>query len=162
MRLFRLERSQFLSIPPPQAWDFFSDPRNLARITPPELNLNPTSPVPETMYPGLIFTYRVRILPGVRVNWVTEITHVEAPRFFVDEQRFGPYRFWHHLHRFTPSEGGVAVEDIVHYGLYGGPLAGLIDALAVRPQLARIFDYRRQALEDSVAASTAGPTAPGN
>lgn len=146
MRLFRLEKSQTLRVSVTEAWGFFSDPRNLAEITPPSLNLIPTEKVPDTMHPGMIITYRIRLFPGLSSNWVTEITHVEAPHFFVDEQRFGPYRFWHHMHRFTPSPEGVIADDRVHYGLYGGPLAGSIDRLVVRPKLEEIFEFRREVL----------------
>lgn len=147
MRLFHLERTQVLRIGIAQAWAFFSNPRKLAEVTPPDLSLSPTQTVPESMYPGMIVTYRIRLFTGISSTWVTEITHVEAPNFFVDEQRFGPYRFWHHLHRFAPCPEGVIAEDLVHYGLYGGPLAGWINATLVRPRLERIFEFRRRALQ---------------
>ncbi len=147
MRLFLFRRSQVLATTVEQAWQFFSDPRNLARITPPDLNLVPTSELPDCIHPGLIVTYRVKVLPGFRVLWVTEMTHVLPPLLFVDEQRFGPYRFWHHLHRFTAVKGGVQADDLVHYALPGGPLAPLVNRLLVRPQLDHIFDFRRRSLE---------------
>ncbi|MFZ0427562.1 MAG: SRPBCC family protein [Acidobacteriota bacterium] len=147
MRLFRFERTQILRVGLAEAWAFFSDPRNLAKITPPELHLSPSGTVPGQMHPGMIVTYRIRLGPGIPVRWITEITHVEAPHIFVDEQRFGPYRFWHHLHRFRPAPDGVNADDLVHYGLYGGPLAGLLNAAVVRPQLERIFEFRRRSLE---------------
>lgn len=146
MRLFRFDCTQILPVTLEEAWGFFSDPRNLAKITPPSLNLAPDSPVPAAMHPGMIVTYRIKVFPGLPMTWITEITHVEAPNFFVDEQRFGPYRFWHHLHRFTPVKGGVAAEDVVHYGLYGGPAAAPLNSLFVLPQLRRIFEFRRHAL----------------
>jgi ligand-binding SRPBCC domain-containing protein len=148
MRLFRFECTQILPVTLGEAWAFFSDPGNLAKITPPSLNLAPDSPVPAAMHPGMIVTYRIKVFPGLSMTWVTEITHVEAPNFFVDEQRFGPYRFWHHLHRFTPCEQGVVAEDMIHYGLHGGPLAGAINTVAVLPQLRKIFEFRRSALTD--------------
>ena len=89
MRLFRFERSQRLPVTLEEAWDFFSDPRNLAKITPPSLHLSPDSPVPDEMHAGLIVVYLVKVLPGLPMTWITEITHVQAPNFFVDEQRFG-------------------------------------------------------------------------
>lgn len=146
MRVFRFEKSQVLHVSLDEAWAFFSDPRNLAKITPPDLNLAPTSDVPDTMHPGMIVTYRVKILPGFAMTWVTEISHVDAPHFFVDEQRFGPYKFWHHLHRFTACADGVITEDVIHYGLYGGPLSMPMNALMVRRQLEHIFAYRQQVL----------------
>jgi ligand-binding SRPBCC domain-containing protein len=152
MKLFRLERSIVLPLSIDEAWSFFSDPRNLIKITPPKMNLVPTSPLPDGMYPGLVVTYGVRIAPAVSMNWVTEITHVEAPHYFVDEQRFGPYKFWHHRHAFEPCDQGVVAKDLIHYGLYGGIFSGIVNALAVRSQLEGIFDYRTQVLTDLFGA----------
>lgn len=148
MKLFRLEKFQLLRVSVPEAWTFFSDPRNLEKITPPELHMVPEQDLPSRMHPGMIVTYRIRLLPGLRTTWVTEITHVEAPHMFVDEQRFGPYRFWHHLHRFTPGPQGVLAEDLVHYGLHGGLLAGWVDAALIRPRLERVFEFRRRILQE--------------
>lgn len=148
MKLFCLEQSQVLPISLDEAWGFFSDPRNLAKITPPDLNLVPSSAVPAYMYAGMVITYRVKIAPMIYTTWVTEITQVDAPNFFVDEQRFGPYKFWHHQHRFKACESGVIAEDVIHYGLHGGPLAFVVNALVVQRQLNGIFEYRKQVLED--------------
>ena len=145
MKLHVLDRTQRVPIPLEEAWDFFSDARNLATITPPEMGFEVTSPLPERMYAGMIIIYRVRPLLGVPVTWVTEITHVEEQVRFVDEQRFGPYRFWHHQHHFAPVDGGVEMTDIVHYALPPG--GGLARNVLVAPRLREIFDYRRQVLE---------------
>ena len=147
MKLHVLERELRLPVTIGQAWEFFSDPRNLARITPPDMGFELTSPPPERMYAGMIITHRVRPLAGVPVTWVTEITHVDEPRLFVDEQRFGPYRFWHHQHLFREIPGGVEARDIVHYALPRG--AGPARALLVAPRLESIFDHRRRVLEET-------------
>jgi ligand-binding SRPBCC domain-containing protein len=99
------------------------------------------------MYAGLVVTYRIRIPPGVPSTWVTEITHVREPHFFVDEQRFGPYRFWHHQHHFQEKDSGVEIQDIVHYGLPLGVLGRLPHFFVVRRQLRSIFAFRRAALD---------------
>ena len=130
-----------------EAWAFFSNPNNLKLITPPSLGLETISEIPDKMYAGMIIIYRVRPLLGIPMRWITEITHVDAPHLFIDEQRFGPYRFWHHQHRFREIDGGVDMQDIVSYGLYGGPFAGIINEFAVRSQLVEIFRYRRMYLE---------------
>ncbi|MBC7962384.1 MAG: SRPBCC family protein [Steroidobacteraceae bacterium] len=148
MKPFTLERSQTLPVSPEQAWNFFSDPGNLVRITPPDMNFRVTSPSQGETYAGQIITYSVRPLLGVAVDWTTEITHVERPNFFVDEQRFGPYRFWHHQHRFREVAGGVEMHDLVHYLLHHDQLAGLINRLIVAPRLRRIFDYRSRILKE--------------
>ena len=146
MKLHLLEREQRLPIPIDEAWAFFSDAANLARITPPDMGFEVTSKLPERMYAGMIVTYRVRPLAGIPVTWVTEITHLDEPRLFVDEQRFGPYRFWHHQHLFREIEGGTEVRDIVTYALPPG--GGLLRSLLVAPRLAAIFDHRRRVLEE--------------
>jgi ligand-binding SRPBCC domain-containing protein len=110
------------------------------------------------MYPGMLIEYTVRPLFGLPVRWVTEITHVREHEYFVDEQRAGPYRFWHHEHHFRPVEGGVEVRDLVSYRLPLGPLGSLINRLAVRGRLAQIFEYRRRVLEDRFGRVPAGAT----
>ena len=146
MRPSALREVQRLPISLPEAWSFFSDPRNLPRITPPSLGLEVTSDLPGVMYPGMIITYRVRLIPWVSVGWVTEITHVREPVLFVDEQRFGPYRFWHHEHHFREVEGGVEMEDIVHYALPLGTIGRVFGGPLVRRRLERIFSFRRRFL----------------
>lgn len=144
-----LRRAQRLSASIDAAWTFFSDPANLARITPPWLGFEITSPLPEHIYAGQIVTYRVRPLFGIALTWVTEIAAVDAPRRFVDEQRVGPYRFWHHQHHLREVDGGVEVEDVVHYALPFGPIGAIVDRLIVLPRLDRIFGYRRRVLADT-------------
>jgi ligand-binding SRPBCC domain-containing protein len=100
------------------------------------------------MYAGLLITYRLRPVWNVPVEWATEIKHINRPRYFADEQRVGPYRFWHHQHFFEEVPGGVRVRDLVHYALGFGPLSGFADALVVRGQLRKIFSYRRETLRD--------------
>lgn len=146
MKLYRFEHTQELSLTPEEAWSFCSNPANMKEITPPSMGFEVTSDLPERMYAGMLIAYRVRPFPGIPVRWVTEITQVDRPHRFIDEQRFGPYRFWHHQHHFEAIETGVRMRDKIHYGLYGGPLAGLIN-LTVRRQLAGIFDYRTKVLE---------------
>ncbi|MBW4056410.1 MAG: SRPBCC family protein [Proteobacteria bacterium] len=148
MKPFTLERTQTLPISLETAWEFFSNPANLVKITPPEMDFRITSPPQSVIYGGQIITYTVRPFLRVAVNWTTEITHVEAPNFFVDEQRFGPYRFWHHQHRFREVEGGVEVYDLVHYLLSHDQLAGIINYLFVAPRLRRIFNFRSTVLQD--------------
>lgn len=144
--MYTLKRTQILPIPLQTAWQFFSDPRNLPVITPPDLGFKITSELPEQMYAGMVVTYKVTALAGVRVNWVTEITHVREPDFFVDEQRFGPYRFWHHQHLFRAVEEGTEMVDQVSYLLSFQSFGGLAAPL-VRKRLEYIFDFRHQTLE---------------
>ena len=147
MNVYRLEKTQRVPISLGDAWAFFSNPNNLARITPPELSLIPNGDVPEQAYPGLIITYQVKPFLGIPIDWVTEITHVDPMRMFVDEQRFGPYAFWHHQHHFKAIDDGVELGDIVHYKLPLGPLSVLVRG-SVERQLETIFAYRQKALEE--------------
>jgi len=148
MKLYRLHRTQNLPLSINEAWDFFSDPRNLALITPPSLGFKVTSDVPSKMYRGMIVTYTVTPLLNYPVRWVTEITHVDEGRLFVDEQRFGPYRFWHHQHIFEEAKGGVEMTDLIHYVLPFGPLGRIAHSLIVKRQLDDIFNFRRTYLVD--------------
>jgi ligand-binding SRPBCC domain-containing protein len=146
MKTHCITREQALPADLEQAWRFFSDPANLRLITPPWLDFTITSPVPEIIYPGLILTYRIRPLAGVPMNWVSEITHVRAPHYFVDEQRLGPYRFWHHQHRLAASGDGVTVEDVVHYRLPLGIVGVMAHRWWVQGRLDEIFRFRYHAL----------------
>jgi ligand-binding SRPBCC domain-containing protein len=159
MKLERLHATCVLAGSLPEAWDFFSDPRNLERITPPALSMRITSGIPRQMHPGMLVTYTIRIFPGIPARWVTEITHVAKPRLFVDEQRFGPYRFWHHQHHFREVEGGTEVEDIVHYALPFGPAGRMFGGRFVRRQLTEIFSFRRRILEETFGSVDAGTPA---
>lgn len=129
-------------------WNFVCEPRNLARITPAHMNFQITSVLPERgMYPGMMIAYRVSPLRGLRLTWITEITEVEPLRYFVDEQRIGPYALWHHEHHLEAVEGGVLMTDIVSYKLRGGPVGELLHRMFVRRQLDAIFDFREAAME---------------
>jgi ligand-binding SRPBCC domain-containing protein len=147
LKLYKLHKKQELGITRKEAWDFFSNPSNLPLITPPWLDFNITSDVDTHMYPGMLVTYTVTPFLNFRMQWVTEITHVQEPDYFVDEQRSGPYKFWHHQHKFTQIPGGVLVEDLVHYALPFDPLTRVANKLIVKKQVEEIFEFRRQYLE---------------
>jgi ligand-binding SRPBCC domain-containing protein len=152
MKIHRLERSQIVPISLDEAWSFFSDPRNLDELTPDDMPFEITGGADEAMFAGQVITYRIRILPGVWKTWVTEITAVDESRYFIDDQRFGPYALWHHLHRFEPvqtadGEAAVKMLDRVTYALPFGIIGELTHALFVRRKLESIFDFRRQAME---------------
>jgi ligand-binding SRPBCC domain-containing protein len=125
-----------------ESWDFFSDPRNLSKITPPWLNLKITSDLPDKMYEGMIITYKVYPFLGIPSNWVTEITHMKERQFFIDEQRFGPYKFWHHQHHFNEVEEGIEMTDIVNYALPLDPFSRPLNGLIVRKKVEEIFAFR--------------------
>ena len=143
MAIYQIERREVVPLGQEECWRFFSDPRNLEKITPLELNFIIRRDLPPEIYPGLLIEYTVSPLLGIPLTWLTEIVQVDAPHRFVDEQRIGPYRLWHHEHFFrTLPEGGTEVHDLVTYVPPLGPLGALLNALVIRPQLERIFDYR--------------------
>lgn len=149
MAVHVLQYSQIIRADIRRAWNFFSDPRNLARITPPDLDFKVLTDLPERIYPGMMIEYRVRPLLGIPARWVTEITHVEEGRFFVDEQRIGPYRIWHHEHRFQDiGEGRTEISDRVTYVLPFAPFSELVHPLLVSPQLKKIFSFREKAVAE--------------
>lgn len=148
MSVHQLYRKQFLPITLDEAWDFFSSPDNLKEITPPDMAMNvKTKSGGNKMFAGQIITYSVEPILGIPLFWLTEITHVKNHEYFVDEQRFGPYSFWHHLHTFKEVPGGVEMEDTVHYKLPVGFIGDIANALFVRQKLNSIFDYRTVVLE---------------
>ena len=145
--IYTLRVMQKLPIGLAEAWNFFSSPVNLEKITPKHMGFRITSGIPDNMYPGQLISYRVSPLPGIKTNWVTEITHVENNRFFVDEQRFGPYSMWHHEHHFEELEDGIMMLDKVSYKIPFGVLGHIAQSLFVKKQLHAIFEFRRISLE---------------
>lgn len=144
-----LKTVQKLPINLKTAWDFFSSPENLKTITPSYMGFEVTSEYREKkMYPGMIITYKVHPLFNIPMNWATEITHVSEPNYFVDEQRFGPYKFWHHQHKFYEIEGGVEMHDILHYKVGFGIFGKIANSIMVKNKLKDIFGFRYKKLEE--------------
>lgn len=149
MALHQLKSVQKLPISIEEAWDFFSSPKNLKTITPDYMGFEITSDTADQkMYPGIIISYIVKPVMNFPMEWVTEISHVNEPNYFVDEQRFGPYAFWHHKHFFKSIEGGIEMTDIVDYKLPLGILGEIAHVVFVRKKLQAIFDYRYKKLEE--------------
>lgn len=146
--MYTLERIQKLPISLEEAWEFFQNPGNLATITPEYMGFDILSEVPEQMYPGLFIHYKVSPLLGIKMNWTTEITHVQAPHYFVDEQRVGPYSIWHHEHHFKEIDGGVEMLDRVSYKVPLGILGKIAHPIVVKGKLEEIFNYRISIVEE--------------
>jgi ligand-binding SRPBCC domain-containing protein len=148
MAFYQLIKKQFVPATIEDTWDFISSPKNLKEITPDYMGFDITSKdLPEKMYAGMIICYKVRPLLGIPMTWVTEITHVEERKYFIDEQRVGPYALWHHQHFIEPHENGVMMTDIVSYKPPLGFLGSIANALFIREQLEGIFDYRKEQLD---------------
>ncbi len=146
--IHRLHYVQILPVNIDKAWGFFSKPENLDRITPGWLRFEILSIPADEMYPGMLIEYVIKALAGIPMRWLTEITHVQKPEIFVDEQRLGPYRFWHHQHIFHTVPEGVKMTDLVHYSLPFPRLSFPLHALVIRPRLEEIFAFRRQVLSE--------------
>lgn len=138
----RLIRRQFLPRPIDEVFAFFADARNLESITPGFLHFRILTPMPIAMAPGALIDYRLRLF-GWPIAWRTRIETFEPLRRFTDVQLRGPYRRWHHLHEFTPVDGGTLMVDCVEYEIPYGALGALAHVAFVRRTLERIFDYRR-------------------
>ena len=148
-KVYSLKTIQHIPISLDTAWDFFSNPGNLKDITPIDMGFNVISQHHgEKMYAGQIIEYKVSPVLGIPIYWMTEITHVEDKKYFVDEQRFGPYSLWHHQHHFKEVNGGVEMTDIVHYKMPFWFLGDIANSLFVSRQLKAIFDYRYIKVEE--------------
>jgi len=146
--IYTLSTEQTLNVPLEKAWDFFSAPENLQKITPSHMGFQITSEVDKKAYAGQIITYKVGILPGVKSNWVTEITQVKERQFFIDEQRFGPYAMWHHEHWFEElPEGKTLMKDKISYKIPFGFLGHIAQSIFIKRQLKGIFKHRYSTLE---------------
>lgn len=148
MAFYQFKREQKVKASLDEIWDFISSPRNLKEITPDYMGFDITSEgLAEKMYPGMIISYKVSPLLGIKTTWVTEITHVRDKAYFVDEQRVGPYSLWHHQHIIEEIEGGILMKDIVSYEPPFGLLGAIANHLIIEGKLNEIFDYRTLAVE---------------
>ncbi len=145
--IYTLTSEQTLPISLDEAWEFFTVPGNLDRITPAEMNFSITNkPGPHT-YQGQIITYAIGILPLIKSNWITEITHFVPKKFFVDEQRFGPYAMWHHEHHFSETADGVLMQDIVNFKMPFGIIGDILAGKLVKDRVVFIFESRYKILQ---------------
>ncbi len=140
----KFEFFQFVPAGMEVVWDFFSSPSNLSRITPPGMGFQITSSVQKEMYPGMFISYKVSPISGLKLNWLTEITQVNKYNFFIDEQRMGPYRLWHHEHHFREVDGGVEMRDILYYSVPFGIFGRLADRVFVNNKVKQIFSFRKE------------------
>lgn len=146
--MYQIRYKQFVPADLDTCWDFFSSPKNLKEITPDYMGFIVKNQIPEKMYEGLMIEYTVKPVLKIPMNWITEITHVTDKRYFVDEQRKGPYKIWHHEHHFKAVEGGVEMEDILTYELPLGFLGKIAHAMFVKSKVKEIFEYRNKKVEE--------------
>ena len=146
MKIYRFVRNQKIPIDKNEAWKFLSAPNNLKTITPDYMGFDIIEKENTKMYSGQIIKYIVTPIFGIKMNWVTEITHVKDYEYFVDEQRFGPYKFWHHKHLIKEIKDGVEMIDILDYALPFGFAGRFFHPIIIKPKLNEIFNYRRNKL----------------
>tara|TARA_B100000780_G_C20989215_1_gene395549 strand:- start:283 stop:753 length:471 start_codon:yes stop_codon:yes gene_type:complete len=142
MKIYQKKTNQRLPISVSEAWNFLSNPGNLKSITPDYMGFKILDDHEPKMYAGQIIKYIVTPVLGIPTTWVTEITHVVDQKYFVDEQRFGPYALWHHKHFIKKIPGGVEMTDIVDYKLPFGLLGRIAHPILVKRKLNEIFEYR--------------------
>jgi Uncharacterized conserved protein len=145
--MMKLKQEQFLPISLDEAWRFFATPKNLNEVTPNDLVFEIKSELPDTMYEGLLINYRLKPMLNIPVNWCTEITHIKEKVYFIDEQRKGPYRIWHHEHHFKPVAGGVLMTDLLHYDIGMSFFGWIAGKMFVHRKVEGIFSYRYKMLE---------------
>lgn len=145
-RIYTLRQEQWIARPIDEVFAFFADACNLEAITPPWLNFRILSMSPGAIAQGAEIRYRLR-LHGLPIHWRTEIRRWNPPYRFVDLQRSGPYKLWHHTHTFEAHAGRTRMVDVVRYTLPFGALGRIVHALKVRGDVQRIFAYRRQAID---------------
>jgi ligand-binding SRPBCC domain-containing protein len=151
MSVYVLERRQWVPTPLERTFELYADAFALERITPPWLGFRVTTPGPIDLGEGTLIDYSLR-LHGVPIRWRSRIEAWDPPHRFVDVQVRGPYRLWHHTHTFAAVDGGTRLTDRVRYALPLGPLGELAHGLLVRRDLERIFDFRRDAVRELLAA----------
>jgi ligand-binding SRPBCC domain-containing protein len=153
MPIHTLHTKQIIHATAAEAWDFFSDPRNLAKITPPDMGFIVKSELPPRIHAGMMIEYRVSPLLGIPMTWLTEITQVRDGLYFVDEQRVGPYEIWHHEHHFHDlGDGRIEMEDKVTYTLPFSPFSEVVHPFLVKPQLDKIFAFREKKVTELFGA----------
>ena len=146
MKIYTLHKKQKLPISLEEAWNFLSNPKNLKIITPDYMSFDMITKTDRPLYTGQILQYIVTPLLGIKTKWVSEITHIEDKKYFVDEQIYGPYSLWHHKHFIKEIDGGVEMEDIIDYKIPLGILGQLVHPFLVKPKLEEIFSYRQKKL----------------
>lgn len=145
--IYQLETEHFLPISINQAWDFFSSAKNLALITPPEMDFKIKTHLDNSeIYEGMLINYTVKPLLSIPIGWETEIFNVNKPYKFSDRQLKGPYKMWEHTHIFVEKDSGVLMTDEVNYQIPFGVLGSFAHALFIKKKVENIFTYREQAL----------------
>ncbi len=135
---------QIIPRPIEQTWDFFSNPANLKLLTPAGMKFELMNESIDEMYEGIVLGYTLAPLAGIKLSWYSEITKIEAKKYFIDQQLKGPFKIWHHQHHFRETDSGTEVTDLVHYELPLGFIGKLFHPLFVERRVKDMFEYRYQ------------------
>lgn len=154
MTVYELRRETFIPAPLPKVFEFFSSARNLAAITPGYLRFRLLTPEPIDLHSGTELCYSLRV-HGIAVRWKTIVEKWNPPHEFTDYQESGPYKLWHHTHRFRDGDGGTWMEDVVRYALPFGIVGRLAHWLTVRRDVEAIFEYRAERIRNLFGAGAA-------
>ncbi len=146
--MYRIEATSWINADLQTSWDFFSDPRNLLKLTPSEMKMRVKTDLPEKMYPGMIISYSVAPLFGISLPWTSRINQVKELEYFTDDMIEGPFSIWHHQHFFEEKDGGTEIRDIVDYKVPLGPIGQLFHPLLVKSRVRAIFEHRETAIKE--------------
>ena len=147
--MYKLKFAQKLPISVEESWAFFSQPTNLLHLTPPHLGFEMLDTEKnKKIYPGQIISHLIRPFLKIPIEWTSEIVQVHEPYYFIDHQICGPYRFWHHEHRFNPIDKGVEIVDLIHYKLPLGYIGQFFHFVKVQKEIQTVFSYRKRKLEE--------------
>ncbi len=150
MSLHKLKYITTLPVSIENAWDYFSSPANLSKITPPEMNFNVRTDFKpgDKIYKGMLIDYKVSPLLGIPLSWQTKITEADAPNFFIDEQLKGPYSYWHHEHHFKKTDEGVEMTDVVEWRVPFGFLGDILNSILIQKKVEAIFVFRESKMKE--------------
>lgn len=146
--MYHLYNEQWIDAPIEKAWEFFSDPKNLLRITPKKMNMQIVEAPDRPMHPGMILRYKVSPLFGISMQWTSAISVVKEGEYFLDEMLEGPFKVWHHMHRFEKKEGGTLIIDDLHYKIPLEPLSKIFHSALVGRELKHMFEHRENVIKD--------------
>jgi ligand-binding SRPBCC domain-containing protein len=156
--MYQFKTEQFLPVAIVHAWDFFSSPKNLALITPPEMDFKIISKLTAgDIFEGMKIDYTIKPIFGIPLSWRTEICDIQKLKYFTDKQLKGPYKSWEHTHTFIETDGGVLMKDEINYQLPAGMIGNLVHSLFVRKKLDAIFTFRKNTLEKLFARNENNP-----
>lgn len=146
--MYHLKKEQWIDVPKERVWDFFSKPENLLKITPSDMKMK-IEDIPEgAMYPGMILRYKVSPLLGIPLNWTSHISALKEGDYFVDDMLEGPFKVWHHQHRFESKEGGTLIIDDLHYRIPLEPLSKIFHPILVQRNLEKMFQHRESVVKE--------------